>query len=167
MNRFLRIVAALLLATCLASAVLAFTVLRPRSEIVSTAFEEYSVLGIPHRSRRQITRHWRLTPPWEWSFGRYTWGRYSRWCTGGWQYGPFVYEEENVPNCWPVAVEKAARAVAVQKLGVKEPGLEIRRYGGCEDICWNVVASAPSGKRFEMDFDMTFDDHGKLHITRQ
>jgi hypothetical protein len=68
----------------------------------------------------------------------------------GWQYGPFAFEEERDRHSWPLAVEKAAYVEASQKLGVKEPKLDIQRTSTW--LSWHVVASGPSGERLEMNF---------------
>ena len=165
MKRAFGILAALLLAACLSGAVLALTALRPRSEVVSTSFEEKKIVGVSLRKRTLVTRHWSLSPPWEWSLNNY--GDYSPWHTDGWQYGPFVFVEKREFRGWPVGVEKAAHAVAVQKLGAKEPELVIQSNDSCLTQSWHVVASTPGGKRLEMDYTLTWDSHGEPHIQRQ
>lgn len=168
MNRFFRIVAALLLGTCLASVVLALTALRPRSKVVSTTFETQakgSFVDAPIRTRVQITHHWVLAPPWEWHIGLNgiaACGGWGQTLTDGWQYGPFTFIEERDSSSWPLAVEEAARTEAIQKLGVKEPALDIR-LNNSEVLSWHVLASDPDGKRIEMDFD----EHGSPFLGKK
>lgn len=158
MKRALRIVAVLLLVTCLVSTELALTILRPRTEVFPPTFEEgYKSEGIPMRSRLQVIRRWRLYPLREWNFGPPMINCWAPAPTYGWQYGPFAFEEAHARSSWPVVVEKAARTIAMQKLGVKEPKLDIQRDSS-KEFRWHVVANSPSGKRLEMNFNQ----HGKL-----
>lgn len=163
MKRFLGILAALSLVTVLASVVLAVTVLRPRTEVLRPTLTDWPHEGAPLRLHNQITHRWELYPPSQWHFAKYG-GR-----SAGWQYGPFAFKEVHSRIWWPVAVEKAARAIAVRKLGVKEPELDIQcKYSPVwRSTYWHVVASTPGGKRLEMDFELTLDDHAKPLIRRQ
>ncbi len=165
MKRFLGVLAALLLVTVLVSVVLAFTTLRPRTEVLPPRFEEgYKSGNVPVRSRTEVARRWSLVPPWKWSFVQYgvvVCGGYGQTHKRYRNYGPFAFTEKSVRSIWPVAVEKAARAIAVQKLGVKEPTLDIQRDS--KSHSWHIVASAPGGKRLEMNLA----DGGKSRIVRR
>ncbi|MGC4043323.1 MAG: hypothetical protein QM758_05930 [Armatimonas sp.] len=161
MKRALGVLAVLLLGMCLAGVVLACTILRPRTEILPPSFEEGDTAGdIALRSRIQFTHRWSLSPPWEWHFGQNGFagcGPFGQTLRDGWQYGPFAYEEERRRDSWPVAVEKAARAMAWQKLQTKEPLLDFQINHSFTLLSWHVIASASGRKRLEMDLD----EHGK------
>ena len=116
MKRILQAFLILVVVACLAGAVLALTVLRPREEILPSFIEDN---GGPKRSRIQITYRWSLEPPQYWGrFGRNGFaacGHYGQTLQDGWQYGPFSFVKERRTHRWPVAVEKAARLALAKK----------------------------------------------------
>lgn len=168
MKRFLGVLAALLLVTVLASVVLAFTTLRPRTEVLPPTFGVERYGNLSFRSRIQVTRSWGRSLATEWGFGSTGVSLYSphrQMLFTGWHYGPFAFVEERDIDMWPVAVEKAARAMAVQKLGVKEPTLDIQR--DYKSLRWHVIASAPGRERLEMNFELIRDDYKKPRLVRR
>lgn len=152
MNRVLRTLVGLLLGTCLAITSLTFTILRPRSEVFPPTFAEgYVENGIPMRASTQVMRYWSIYPLREWKIG-YTPDNST---TYGWQLGPFAFEEEYRHSQWPIAVEKAARARAPQKLSKK--GAELMIYENTSSPrTWRAVISL-NGQQLETNFD----DQGK------
>ena len=152
MNRVLRTLTVLLLGTCLVGVALAFTVLRPHSEVFPPTFAEgYVENGIPMRASTQVMRYWSIYPLREWKIG-YT---PDNSMTYGWQLGPFAFEEEYRHSQWPVAVERAARAMAPQKLSQK--GAELMIYENTSSPrSWRVVISLD-----RQQLETNFDDQGK------
>ena len=141
-------------------ATLSLTIFRPRITIFPAKLEEgESLQGIALRSRIKVTQRWSLAPLSFWHIGpkRFTGiGPYGQTLVSGWQVGPFGFEEERVRSSWPIAVEEAARAIAIQQRNMTQPELEFW-INESPTRSWHVVARDPDGKRLEMDFD----DHGK------
>lgn len=141
-------------------ATLSLTVFRPRITIFPAMLEEgESLQGVALRSRIKVTHCWSLAPLSCWYIGpkRFTGiGPYGQRLVSGWQIGPFGFEEERVRSSWPIAVEEAARAIAIQQRNMMQPELEFR-VKESPTRSWHVVARDSDGKRLEMDFD----DYGK------